>query len=399
MTIAILDPFSGIAGDMTLGALLEVGLDAGWLRALPGRLGLEGVEVRIERVRRASLACTKVDFEIPPQPHSRGMAEIREIVDRAGLPDPVRQRADAVYWQIAIAEGEVHGVPPERVHFHEVGAVDAILDVAGAVWGFELIGVERVYCGTIALGEGVVRAAHGELPIPAPATLRLLEGHPVRPGPPGSGELVTPTGAALVRVLSAGPPPSRFVPLRSGYGAGTRDLAGRPNALRLVLAESVGEGAATDLLVQLVCDVDDMSAEYVAGVADRMRATGALDVTLSSVMMKKGRPGTRIEVLCSMLVADDLERRLFAESSTLGVRRWIVERTALAREVQRITVLDHEVRVKVARLPGGGWRAKPEFEDVAAVAAATGLELRVVFGKAVEAAERVIGEGVSSAAG
>ncbi len=399
MTIAILDPFSGIAGDMTLGALLEVGLEAEWLRALPGRLGLEGVEVRIQRVRRSSLACTKVDFEIPTQPHGRGIAEIREIVARGGLPDAVRERADAVYWQIAVAEGEMHGVAPERVHFHEVGAVDAILDVVGAVWGFDLVGVERVYCGTITLGDGVVRASHGELPVPAPATLRLLEGHAVRPGPPGSGELVTPTGAALVRVLSGGPPPPQFVPLRSGYGAGARDPAGRPNALRLVLAESVGEGATTDLLAQLVCDVDDMSAEYVAGVADRIRASGALDVALSPVIMKKGRPGTRIEVLCALSAADDLERRLFAESTTLGVRRWVVERTALAREVQRIMVLDHEVRVKVSRLPGGGWRAKPEFEDVAAVAAATGMELRAVFGKAAEVAERVIGDGVSSAAG
>lgn len=399
MTIAILDPFSGIAGDMTLGALLEVGLDAEWLRALPSRLGLEGVEVRIQRVRRSSLACTKVDFEIPAQPHGRGVAEIREIVARGGLPDAVRERADAVYWQIAIAEGEMHGVAPERVHFHEVGAVDAILDVVGAVWGFELLGVERVYCGPIMLGDGVVRAAHGELPVPAPATLRLLEGHAVRPGPPGSGELVTPTGAALVRVLSAGPPPPQFVPLRSGYGAGTRDPAGRPNALRLLLAESVGDGATTDLLVQLVCDVDDMSAEYVAGVADRIRAAGALDVALSPVIMKKGRPGTRIEVLCALSAADELERRLFAESTTLGVRRWVVERTALAREIKLIMVLDHEVRVKVSRLPGGGWRAKPEFEDVSAVAAATGMELRFVFGKVTEEAERVIGDGVSSVAG
>ncbi len=399
MSIAILDPFSGIAGDMTLGAMLEVGLDADWLRSLPGRLGLDDVSVRVQRVRRAGLACTKVDFDIPPQPHGRGIAEIREIVGRADMPKRVRDRADAVYWGIALAEGAMHGVAPERVHFHEVGAVDAILDVVGVVWGFEQLGVERIHCGTITLGEGTVRAAHGELPVPAPATLKLLEGHPVRSGPEGSGELVTPTGAALVRVLSAGPPPARYVPLRSGFGAGTRDPQGRPNALRLILAESVGEAAGVELLVVLATDVDDMPAEYVAAVSEKLRDAGALDVTVSSVVMKKGRAGTRIEVLTRMELADSLESLMFRESTTLGVRRSLVERRALDREVRRVTVLDHHVRVKVARLPTGGWRAKPEFEDVSAVAAATGTELRVIFGMAVEAAERVLAEGVSSAAG
>jgi pyridinium-3,5-bisthiocarboxylic acid mononucleotide nickel chelatase len=399
VTIAILDPFSGIAGDMTLGALLDVGLDADWLRALPGRLGLHEVEVRIQRVRRSELACTKVDFDIPPQPHGRGIAEIREIVARAGLPEVVQQRADAVYWEIALAEGAMHGVDPERVHFHEVGAVDAILDVVGVVWGFEQLAVERIHCGPIALGDGSVRAAHGELPVPAPATIRLLEGHEVRPGPAGSGELVTPTGAALVRVLSSGPPPSRFVPRRSGYGAGTRDPAGRPNALRIVLADAAAEGAATELLVMLATDVDDMNPEHMAFAAEQLRGAGALDVTMAGVLMKKGRAGTRIEVLSTLAQADDLERLLFSATTTLGVRRIMVERTALAREMHEVDVLDHRVRVKVARLPGGGWRAKPEFEDVAKIAGATGLEIRDVFGQAALAAERVLGHGVFLTAG
>ncbi|MDQ3698584.1 MAG: LarC family nickel insertion protein, partial [Gemmatimonadota bacterium] len=267
MPIAILDPFSGISGDMTLGALLEVGLEPDWLRALPTRLGLDGVDVRIRRVRRGDIECAKVDFDIPPQPHGRHVAEIRRLVADAGIPDDVTARANAVFTAIAVAEGEIHGVSPDDVHLHEVGAVDAILDVVGAVWGFEQLGVGRIYCGPVALGDGTVRAAHGTLPVPAPATLKLLEGHPVRPGPEGAGELVTPTGAALVRILSSGPPPAEFVPLRSGFGAGARDPRGRANALRLVLAELAGVDGRwpreprVESLVQLAADVDDMDGE------------------------------------------------------------------------------------------------------------------------------------------
>ena len=202
MPIAILDPFSGIAGDMTLGALLDVGLPADWLRSLPDALGLADIGVRIEDVRRGDIACKKVDFDIPPQPHGRHITQIRKLVEESAAPGGVKRRANAAFTAIAEAEGEIHGVSPERVHLHEVGAVDAILDIVGSIWGLEQLGVGAVFCGTVALGDGFVTAAHGVLPVPAPATLKLLEGHPVRPGPDGAGELVTPTGAALVRVLS-----------------------------------------------------------------------------------------------------------------------------------------------------------------------------------------------------
>ena len=391
MPIAILDPFSGISGDMTLGALVDVGLDAEWLRALPARLGLDGVEVRIERVKRAGLACTKVDFDIPPQPHSRGIREIRDLIASAGVPDDVRARADAAFVAIAEAEGAIHGVAPERVHLHEVGAVDAILDITGSVWGFALLDVQRVYCGPITVGEGTVKAAHGVLPVPAPATMKLLEGYQVRPGPEGSGELVTPTGAALVRTLSAGVPPASYVPLRSGLGAGTKDPRGRPNALRIVIAESsVRDGVEIDDLAQLATDIDDMDGEHLAGVAELLRAAGALDVVLSPTIMKKGRPGVRIEVLCRPELADVIERALFVHSTSIGVRRTRVERAALPREERTIRVLDHDVRVKVVTLPSGVRRAKPGYDDVAAVAAATGRAPREITALARAEAERLI---------
>ena len=391
MRIAILDPFSGISGDMTLGALLGVGLDPEWLRGLPARLGLPDILVEIKEVLRGELVCWKVDFRIPPQPHGRHIAEIRELVAQSGAPANVREKADAAFWAIAVAEGEMHGMPPEEVHLHEVGAVDAILDVVGVIWGMDQIGVEQVRCGVLRVGDGTVKAAHGLLPVPAPATLKLLEGHLVSPGPEGAGELVTPTGAALVRVLSAGAPPTLYTPLRSGFGAGTKDFPGRANALRIILAEIDAEGAASDResVVMLACDVDDMSPEYLAAAAESARAAGALDTTLIATMMKKGRAGTRIEVLCRPGDADRLERLLLTETTSIGVRRTAATRLALPRSERVVEVLGHAMRVKVVVLPDGTTRAKPEFDDVQRIALATGRQAGDIYQLALGAAERL----------
>jgi uncharacterized protein (TIGR00299 family) protein len=390
MRVALFDPFSGIAGDMSLGALLAVGLDPDWLRRLPGVLGLDDIGVEIQEVLRGEIVCQKVDFEIPPQPHGRHIKEIRALVERSGAPERVRALADRTFTAIAVAEGAIHGMSPDDVHLHEVGAVDAILDIVGVVWGLDQLGVERVYCGTMALGDGSVRAAHGVLPVPAPATLKLLEGLPVRPGPENSGELVTPTGAALMRVLSSGPPPAEYVPVRSGFGAGTKDFRGRANALRVTLADVVDDAATVqrDVLVELVCDIDDMSGEYLAAVADALRGAGALDVALLPSTMKRGRPGTRVEVLARLADATRLEEQLLVESSTIGVRRREVRRRALPREVIQVTVLGESIAAKVATLPSGGRRAKPEFADVERVALATGRPLQDIFRLATIEAER-----------
>ena len=388
MTIAILDPFSGIAGDMTLGALIDCGLDPAWLAALPAQLGLAAVTVQVRDVRRAHLACKKVDFDIPAQPHGRHLAEIRAVVARSAAPSPVKERADRAFLAIATVEGAIHGVTPERVHLHEVGAVDAILDVLGSIWGFDQLGVSAVYCGPLALGDGTVEAAHGTMPVPTPATLRLLEGQVTRLGPEGAGELVTPTGAALVSVLSAGPPPDRFIPRRSGYGAGTKDFADRANALRVILADPAG--AATEdgreSLVMLAADIDDMSGEYLAAAADSLRASGALDVVLLPTMMKKGRPGTRLEVLARPGDADRLEAAVLTATSSIGVRRWNVHRRALARHESVVLVLGHPVAIKKVALPDGSVRVKPEFDAVQRVALATGRPASDIFSLAVEAA-------------
>jgi uncharacterized protein (TIGR00299 family) protein len=388
MRIAILEPFSGIAGDMTLGALVAAGVDPEFIKGLPARLGLDGVTASVTSVMRAGIACTKVDFEIPPQPHGRHLRHIRAILEKADAPAAVKARADAVFLALTTAEAEIHGTTIEKVHLHEVGAVDSILDVIGSVWGFHLLGVEKIYCGPLVLGEGTVRAAHGEMPVPAPATLKLLEGLAVRPGPQGSGELVTPTGAALVRVLSSGPPPETYQPARSGYGAGTRDFPERANALRITLADTADYMGA-ETLVELVADIDDMAAEYVAAAADVLRESGARDVTLIPTVMKRGRPGVRLEVLCRPGEAAGLEAVLFRETTTIGVRRRTVQRTALERSTVSVDVNGHSISVKVAVLPDGTKRAKPEFLDVQRVSLATGQPLQDIFRLALTSAERV----------
>lgn len=374
---------------MTLGALVDVGLERAWLEALPGGLRLDGVTVSIRSVRRGEIACQKVDFHIPEQPHGRHIDQIVELVNAARAPDRVKELAVSAFRAIAEVEGELHGVPASKVHLHEVGAVDAILDVVGAIWGLSELGVSRVYCGTVSLGDGFVRAAHGVLPVPAPATLRLLEGVAVRPGPEGSGELVTPTGAALIRVLAEGAAPERYTPRRSGYGAGTRELENRVNALRVILADPPGpDGGDTERLVMLATDIDDMPAESLADTAERLLDTGALDVVLTATHMKKGRVGTRLEVLSRVDDVERLEAELFLRSSTLGVRRMEVTRRALPRRQESVQILGHAVRLKVARLPNGEWRAKPEFDDVRAVSKATGRPSAEISALALAALER-----------
>ncbi len=396
MPIAIFDPFSGLSGDMTLGALIDVGLSPDWLRALPGTLGLADVGVRVRDVRRGDIACKKVDFDIPPQPHGRGIREIRALVAAAPLPDAVREAADETFTLIAGCEAEIHGMAPEEVHLHEVGAVDAILDVVGSVWGFHLLGVTDAFTGRVALGDGTVRAAHGVLPVPAPATLKILEGIAVKPGPDGAGELVTPTGAALLRVLTKGKPVPSFVPRRSGFGAGTKDFPDRANALRLILADLAPEkaGGPAERLVMLAADVDDMSPEYLAAAAERLRGAGALDVTLHPVVMKKGRAGTRIEVLCTEQRADALEELALTATTTIGVRRTAVSRRALAREQVEVDVAGAAIRVKLVTRPDGSVTGKPEHEDVTRVAEQTRRPVASIFREAQLAAERGLGRRV-----
>jgi uncharacterized protein (TIGR00299 family) protein len=380
MKVAILDPASGIAGDMFLGALVDVGLDKAWLERLPSTLGLPGVEVRIADVERSHVHCVKVDFDVPPQPHGRSVSEIHRMIDAARVPEKVARTAHAAFESIAAVESAIHQVPPDDLHLHEVGSVDAILDIVGSIWGLELLGIERVYNTKVSLGDGTAKTAHGVLPVPAPATIRLLEGFNVQHGPAGSGELTTPTGAALLKVLSKGAPPHEYSPLRSGYGAGTRDIHGRLNALRIILGEAAidrqdrhhrHEHVHTEHLHVLSADIDDMSPEELAGAADLLRAEGALDVVLLHTTMKKGRVGTRVEALVRASDLPRLEEKIFLHFTTIGVKTFDVVRSALTRESKLVRFDGRDIRVKVATLPDGSKRAKPEFDDLRRVAEET----------------------------
>ena len=367
MRIAIFDPAAGISGDMTLGALLSLGLPISWLEELPSRLGVTDVRVAVRDVRRSGITCKQVEFGIPEQPHGRHVGELVRLVERAPISDWVKTRAIRAFQLIGEAEGRVHGVAPEKVHLHEVGAVDAVLDIVGGIEGIERLGVESVHHLPIAVGTGWVEAAHGRLPVPAPATALLLEGLEVAAAGPVEGEATTPTGAALLRVLSAGAPPERWRLVGSGWGAGQRDPKHYPNALRILMAEAAGEVAR---VVLLATDLDDMSPEYVDPLRQALVSAGALDVQTWPVQMKKGRQGFRLEVMAPEALADAVTAELFRHSTTAGVRRWFAERATLPRHQLTIRLDGVAVRVKV--LDGGNVRVKPEYDDVLAAAKALG---------------------------
>lgn len=389
MSIAIIDPSAGISGDMTLGALLSLGVPVTWLEQLPGRLELTGVSVSIRDVRRSGVECRKVEFTIPEQPHGRHVGELVKMVEQAPVSVWVKDRAVRAFRLIGEAEGKVHGVAPDRVHLHEVGAVDAVLDIVGAIEGFELLGVDTVYHRPVAVGNGWVETAHGRLPVPAPATAMLLEGLEVSLDGPVEGEATTPTGAALLRVLSAGPPPARWRMIASGWGAGTRDPKQYPNALRILVAEAAAEAGQVAVVST---DVDDLSPEYVEPLRQALLAAGALDVQTWPVQMKKGRTGFRCEVVVEESLVDEVTAALFRHSTTAGVRRVRMERITLPR--RQVTVRlgnEVQVRVKVLESPAGTPpRVKPEYDDVLAAAQAMGLAPLEVARAAQRSAEALI---------
>ncbi|MGH7545821.1 MAG: nickel pincer cofactor biosynthesis protein LarC [Gemmatimonadota bacterium] len=370
MPRALFDPFSGISGDMVLGAFLGVGLPVEFLRDTIATLGIEAHDIRVSTARRGGVEAWRV--EIPEERHApeRHLADVLAILDRAPLDPRAREIARRVFERLARAEAAVHGSDPEHVHFHEVGAVDSIADIAGAAAAFVEMGIHEAYTRAVALGRGWIRAAHGRLPVPAPATLRLLEGCPVVDAEL-DGECVTPTGAALLAELTGGrPAPGEFRPLRSGFGAGARDPEDRPNCLRLILIADDPEPAA---LFLLQADVDDLSPELVPDALQAILDAGALDAWAHAVSMKKGRPGLRLEALAPAARRAQIAHALFTHTTTIGLRAWPVDREILPREVREIDWRGFRIRVKRAILPDGTFRLKPEYEDVTQVARALGL--------------------------
>ncbi|MGH2584620.1 MAG: nickel pincer cofactor biosynthesis protein LarC [Dehalococcoidia bacterium] len=391
-TIAYLDCFSGISGDMLLGALVDAGLSLDRLREGLAALRLDGYHLTAERVIRAGVSATKVDVVLgeAPQPE-RHLAEILAIIGRSGLPEADKEAAARIFRRLAAVEGQVHGVPAEEVHFHEVGAVDAIVDVVGAVVGLRLLGVEALYASALAVGSGTARSAHGRIPVPGPATALLLAAvnAPLRDGTGEPAmELVTPTGAAIVaELVDFTRPAMRLTAV--GTGAGTRDIPGRPNVLRLFLGERDSAPSVRTMLL-LETNIDDMSAELFGHVQERLLAAGAADAWFTPIQMKKNRPAMMLSVLCRPELEGDLAALLLIETSTLGLRVQEVRRHEAERELFRFDSSLGPAAVKVKRLPGRPPRAAPEYDVCRGLAEASGLPLIEVYAiVAREAEERL----------
>lgn len=387
MRIAYFDCFSGISGDMTLGALVSAGWPAAEVEALPARLKLSGVTVTVGEARRGPFVATRVEVRVEgKQPH-RHLHHVNAILDAADLPSTARERARAAFRRLAEAEAQVHGSTVEKVHFHEVGAADALVDVAGAMVGLESLGIERVFASAPRLGRGFVNSGHGRIPVPAPATTLLLRGVPVEIGDV-EAELTTPTGAALLATLvSSWEPPPPFRIASVGAGAGARDLSEQPNVLRVLVgeAEAASGGMRRRRVAVLETALDDENPQVVAALIPRLLEAGALDAMVVPNLMKKGRPGLWLVVIAETVQAQPLARLLLTETSSLGVRVHEDERYELERRPAQVETAFGTIALKVATLPDGSQRAVPEFESVRAAAERAGRPLREVSEAAIGA--------------
>ncbi len=422
MKIAYLECFSGISGDMFLGALIDAGVPVKVLEDAVAALDV-GAKLQISRVNRSGISATKVDVidvartllsakdaghrhehehqtERPGRTgvsapheqhhhhdhaHGRSLKKIKQIIGQSRISDSAKRTAIAIFQALGEAEAKIHNSDIEKIHFHEVGAVDAMVDIVCATVGVEALGVDEIVCSPLNVGGGTVECAHGKFPVPAPATLELLQGAPVY----SSGvqaELVTPTGAAIVKTIAKkfGSFPS-MKNSKAGYGAGSRDFSGHPNVLRLTVGESGDAKTAADSVVVLESNLDDLNPQVFGYVMDRLLEEGALDVFAVPVQMKKNRPGTLLTVLCAPGDAEKLSKIIFAETTTLGVRRRDEQREVLARHWVTVSTQWGDVRIKVASMNGAITHYAPEYEDCRRIAGENKVTLKIVMNEAMEA--------------
>ena len=386
MRLAYLDCASGISGDMTLGALVDAGVDLAKLNEAVGSLGLPGCALVAEEVRKNGFRATQVTVEYKPEHVHRHLSDILRLIDGSLLSAPQRESARRIFTRLAEAEAKVHGMPIDKVHFHEVGAADSIADIVGAAVGFDLLGAERIVASPVPTGCGKIRIAHGECSVPAPATAELLTGIPLAESSIAS-ELTTPTGAAILATMvdSFGPLPSMQI-ANIGCGAGQRDLERQPNLLRLIVGESTDSESAdstgateADQVWVLETNLDDVSGELIGYSTTLLWDAGALDVYTTGVQMKKNRPGVKLSVLCRESDIRSIEAILFAETTTLGVRRWPVSRHVLDRRPHQVQTEWGPIDGKIGWLSGESPRFSPEFESCRRVAAERSVPLREVY--------------------
>jgi uncharacterized protein (TIGR00299 family) protein len=376
------DCFAGASGDMILGALIGAGVDQSALVEQLKLLGVGGWQIDFQRVDRSGISAAYARVQTAHEHAHRHLADIHKIIYDSNLNDRVKDRAARIFSRLAEAESRVHNQPVEKIHFHEVGALDAIIDICGAAIGFDLLGVERFVCSPLRVGTGMAEMAHGRFPIPPPAVAELLKGKPIYAGDI-EGEFVTPTGAAIITTVCTefGPMPAIRV-AANGYGAGTRDHKHLPNVLRLFLGETeAAELRDDESLLMIETNVDDMSPQLVGHVMERALELGALDCFLTPVQMKKNRPGMLISILCRPGEREKFLQMLFAETTTIGARSYEVLRRALARETVRVETQFGSIDVKVARISNqsnGAVNAMPEFEQCREAARKAGVAVREV---------------------
>jgi pyridinium-3,5-bisthiocarboxylic acid mononucleotide nickel chelatase len=385
MKLAYFDCFSGISGDMTLGALVDAGCSAELLRTELKSLQVPGWTLTTEKVWKNGMAATYVRVQTEDQQKHRSLTTILEMLKNSNLAPPVRERASRIFQKLGEAEAHVHDAPIEKVHFHEVGAVDAIVDIVGSCIGFHALGVGRFACSPLNVGGGTAKMAHGVLPVPAPATARLLQGAPTF----SNGvqrELVTPTGAAIVATLcdSFGPQPPMTVSA-IGYGAGTADLEGQPNVVRIMIGESADKvSSAGDEEISIIeANLDDMNPQIYGYVLEKALLAGALDVYTTALQMKKNRPGTLLTILCRPQDTDALMSIIFAETTTFGIRTHRAQRRALPREWVNVSTAYGSVRIKLSRSNGHILHVTPEYDDCRKLAVEKQVPLQQVISEAL----------------
>ena len=382
MTVAYFDCFSGISGDMVLGALVDLGLDIEDLAGALTSLDLEEFRLESREVMSYGLRGTKVDVVVPESVLVRTFNNIKDLIENSALPEAVKSVSLEIFMRIARAESVIHNKPVDQVHFHEVGAVDSIVDIVGAAYGMHALGIIEVFASPLPLGHGMIKTQHGSIPVPAPAVLEILGDTPTY----GRGiptEIVTPTGAAVVKTLAGAfgtMPPMKLGNI--GYGAGTKDI-GVPNLLRVITGERLDfPGEQEQLAYVISTNIDDMNPEFYDYVMERLFGAGAQDVWLTPIQMKKTRPGTIINVLCTPADASDLKRILLEETSTFGLRTSMVMKKAIEREVVEVDTPWGAVRVKIGRESGHVTSVSPEFADCAKIAGEQGVPIKEVFRKA-----------------
>jgi len=390
MKLAYFDCFSGISGDMTLGALVDAGCAVEDLRSELRGLQVPGWELTAEKVWKNGMAATYVKVKTEDQSKHRSLSAILEILAKSQLATVVRDRSAAIFQKLGEAEARVHDVPLEKIHFHEVGAVDAIVDIVGACIGFHALGIERFACSPLNVGSGTAKMAHGDLPVPAPATANLLQGKPTYSNGVQK-ELVTPTGAAIVATLcdAFGPQPPMSVSA-IGYGAGTADLEGQPNVVRLMVGEAAEKSVAgfDEEIAVVEANLDDMNPQIYGYFLERALAVGALDVYTTPVQMKKNRPGTLLTVLCKPQDTNKVMALIFAETTTFGARSYRAQRRVLPREWVNVATDYGDVRIKVSRVNGRILHVAPEFEDCKKLAVEKNVPLQRVIAEAMRSYEK-----------